>query len=235
MNKRLLSVLITAMPFAVYGANLVPLPTKELTIVPMAKLNIPEQMKVEIMKNKAEEKQKGYHEMDSSYAQYLLNLKRTAPGEIKAFRVNNAFDTHLKNEISDIHLAFNFKPLTMVKTENIIGYAPIGSYVKEGDRDLGWSGIKAFFMDQTLGACAYSFFDLQISHGAVQLNAETTEYLVNHKPSSTSVEGSLNSGFVYNVNWFDETKMHQLECANMAYTKQTLRRLVFLANQIDKR
>ena len=230
MKKILISSIIFCSPIIAY-ANTLNLPTQEPSITPMSMLDIPEEMKKDIARRQAEEKIKGYQEEDFDYARYLLKLESNAKAEIKSFNATkDPYDTHLKNNASIIRLAFNFKPLTLMKKENIIGYAPLGSYVESG-----WTGIKAFFKESQLGTCAYSYFDLAASHGAAELNGDLTEYLINKQPSSKSIRGSLNSGFVYEVTWFGKTSMSQLECANYNFDKEFMSRLIVLAEKIDGR
>jgi len=68
----------------------------------------------------------------------------------------------------------------------------------------------------------------------VELNEETTEYLVNKKPTSKVIIGAYNSGFVYTVNWYTDTAMSILDCANKRYEKSIMTAMIALANKIDK-
>lgn len=202
-------------------------PDKGLEIIPLKNMAIPDSYKKELSLRMQEEKTKGYYETNSSYARYLLGKKKNFHGELSEFKNNrDPSDTHLKKQISDLKLAFAFNGIPIPK-ENIMGYAAIGAWTENG-----WTGIKTFFEDKNFGICSYSLFNISLSHGAVQLNNETTEYIVNKKPSSANVEGSVDSGFLYEINWFDKTYVHFLQCAKPRY-ELIIQKLVDFANQID--
>jgi hypothetical protein len=177
-----------------------------------------------------EEKQKGYQENELNNANFLLNLKSNARKEIMQnnFSAYGDHDTHLKNHYSDIKLAFNFNGIAAINESTVIGYAAIGSYVKNNTQD-GWDGIRVFFDGHELGICAYAYNTI---YGA-QLYSETVEYKVNNKPSLTVIEGNHNNGFTYLVEWFNESNMSTLECSNKKLDKTILDKLIMLANKID--
>lgn len=241
MKKRLLAILCTV-PVLAYATDEVPLPKQGLQIVPLSAMSIPEDMKKDIINKKNEEKEKGYQESDDEYASYLLNVNKNASREIQAFSAkaiadNDPLDTHLKNNISDISLVFSFDEISWTSQQNIIGYAAIGSYIKEKTKGKknGWTGVKVFFSDPILGGtCAYSFFNLKASHGAVQLSKETTEYLVHNKPSTKMIEGNHHLGFVYTLDWYGAGTMNLLECANATFNKEIMYKMIMLANKIDR-
>jgi hypothetical protein len=234
--KKILSVALFLIPLIALANRVVPLPTEGLQIIPLAQMDMPEDLKQDILKGKAEEKLKGYQEKDSKYVQFLLNLKRNAPKEISSYKDNhNPLDTHLKSNLSDIQLVFPFNNITWIKSENILGFAAAGSYVKNQPNypNGGWTGIVVFFIDSRLGSCSYSFFNLKASNGAILLAKETTEYLVHKKPSSRTIEGSYNSGFAYSLNWYENGAMNELSCANINFDKQIMAKMITLANRID--
>lgn len=153
MKIKLLVVLLLT-PMIAFANNVAPFPTAGLQIVPLAKIDIPEDLKQNILKGKAEEKLKGYQEKDSKYVRFLLNLKRNASAEISSFKNDHdPLNTHLKSHLSDIQLAFPFNDMTWVKSENVLGFAAAGSYVKNQPNypKGGWTGIVVFFYRFTIG------------------------------------------------------------------------------------
>lgn len=204
-----------------------PLPTKDPDILPTSNMNIPETHQSDLIKREIEQKDNGFIESYNESAKFLLNLKENSSNEIQTKRDNKEIDyNHLKNNLPQ--LAFTFKTLKAINKDKIIGYAPIGNFV-----DKGWTGIKIFFSDQDLGNCSYSIFNLKLSHEEAPLN-QTNEYLVNNKPSSTMVEGTSHSGFLYSLNWFTTEEIKQLECADMHLDKMKMQKMIILANKIDK-
>ncbi len=63
---------------------------------------------------------------------------------------------------------------------------------------------------------------------------ETTEYFVNEKPSNKVIEGNINSGVLYSINWYTDTTMNMLECANKSFKPEIMTKMIALANKIDK-
>lgn len=46
--------------------------------------------------------------------------------------------------------------------------------------------------------------------------------------------GNYNSGFIYNVTWYGDGTMNELDCANKKLDHSILDEVVKLANSIDK-
>lgn len=224
MKKIIASCILVAPLIALSDEAPFPSTMKGIQIVPLLKQQIPVEMKQEIIAKRNEENNKGYRETNAENVQFLLNIKRIATQELKAASVNDVYDTHLKSNFSSIKLAFPFKGISVIENKDVIGYAAIGSY-KEG-----WTGIREFFSNPTLGNCAYSYMGIK----AVQLAEETTEYLVNKKPSNKVIEGNLNLGFLYTLNWYTNDSMHTLECANKSFNSEIMSKMIKLANIIDK-
>lgn len=194
-------------------------------------MNLPNEFKKEISSNLMQQRTKGYKTSNDEFINFLLKLPERAPAEIVEFKNNkNVGDTHLKSNFTEIKLAFKFKKITAIKQENIIGYAPIGSYLQKGKKDLGWSGIRVFFKDPMLGVCSYSFMKIQ----AVQLVKEGIKYQVNKKPSNYMVEGNYNIGFLYSLSWYTDNSMSTLECANVSLDRSNENKIISLADKIDQ-
>jgi len=203
-----------------------PVPTQPLSIVPLSQINMPAQFKKEFDKNLLSESKNGFIESDESkYVKFFLNLPKTAPKEMLDFRGADVTDTHLKKTSKEINLAFK---INWNEPKNIIGYAAINGY------NNGWTGLRTFFTDPTLGVCSYSYLDFVSSQGAAILPKEYTEYLVNKKPSNKTITGSYAGGFIYTVNWYTAKSANTLECANMKFDKSLLDNVILMANKIDK-
>jgi len=56
---------------------------------------------------------------------------------------------------------------------------------------------------------------------------------VNKKYSDTGIVGTPKTGFLYNVTWYTDKTMSALDCANMKFDKEILKRVVALAEKID--
>lgn len=230
MNKKLLVSLLLIAPMGIYAeVSSMPPRVSGIEIVPMAKQNLPKEMKADILAKKAEENQKGYHFTSKNNAGFLLNIKKHAAEE-KAIKINKygVYDTHIKSNYSDIKLSFPFKGIKSINKGDVLGYVAVGSYVKEKNNQ-GWNGIRVFF-ESPMGNCSYMHMGIR----GAQLSEETTEYLVNKKPSNKAIEGNTNTGFVYSLNWYTNNNMNTLECANKDFQKNILDEMILLANKIDK-
>lgn len=186
-----------------------------------------------LMKSQVEKQ--GYSNLlDTTYFNFLMNIKKNAPQEKKAYKgTPNKGDTHLKESADEIKLAFPFKKLP-IDDKNIIGYAPIGSY-KESSPE-GWNGIKIFFDNPDIPSsmCAYEFTDLGLSNGGVTLNASDVTYTVGNKPTLKGIDGNTGTGFIYTVIWYNNLKVSRIDCVKLSYDKSVLDRVLILANKIDK-
>lgn len=227
MNKKLLASLLLMTPLiAVAEDSPFPSTQKGIQIVPMAKQELPAALKSEVMASTKEQNEKGYITTNDNKAHYLLNIKRDVPYQLAAEKTKDygVMDTRIKKSYTQIKLSFPFTPVKGVKESDVIGYAAIGSFEKNG-----WNGIKEVFQSE-LGNCSYSRMGIK----AVQLAKETTEYFVNKKPSNKIIEGNINSGFLYSINWYTDTTMNTLECANMDFNSEIMTKMIGLANKIDK-
>lgn len=193
-----------------------------IIIEPLSKINPPK----ETLSLINEQKTKGYSEKISSDALEMLKAnKRGYTDEIN--NISDPTDTHMKSNLSRIKLAFDFKPAPFIHP---FGYAVGGEYIN----DAGWTAISTFFNEDNIGACRYKLNNMKIANGAVRIPKEIVRYDINKKVTTIFVEGSVKSGFIYNVTWNDATYNHFLECANMNYDKNITNRMIELAKKIDK-
>lgn len=211
----------TASPF--------PSAKKGINIMPISEMNIPSVMKNQILKTKNALASNGFDETTETDQGVisLFALKRTAKEKVKQFdNEKNPYDTHLKSAASKINLAFNFKEIPNIEKQDILGYAAAGGYAK----GKGWDGIVEFISDSKLGVCSYTTYAIE----KVILDKETTEYVVNGKPSNKSIAGNWNTGFLYTVNWYDPARLMTLECANKMFDFSLMSKMIELARAIDK-
>lgn len=197
------------------GVTVAPAPKNEAFVIKLNELKV-----------------KGYDETVSDRGAALFSLNVKAKKEISDYRFyKNPEDSHLKEKISDIHLAFDVKPLSFITPENLFGYAAVGMYKQQ----QGWTGITMFFKDKDLGVCAYTLNNMKISEEAVQLFEEFVRHDINDMPNVIYNEGTKNSGFLYKINWFDKTFEKKLECFNKKpFNKEITNQLINLAQHIEK-
>ena len=110
------------------------------------------------------------------------------------------------------------------------GYENIKIFHKENG---GWSGAAQFFVVKNIGTCSYGVMSVKASNTAAELAAEDVTYIINKKPTITTVEGSPNTGFIYKIEWYDNENFHELECANMKYSSELTISVTNLAKDID--
>ena len=137
-------------------------------------------------------------------------------------------DTYMRPSSSQIHLMFNYPGVDKALNVKVVGAAPAGQYV-----DGKWSGIGEYFGSEELGNCHLTIFDMKDVKGAVILPSDAIEYTVNNKPTLKTVEGNIKDGFVYSVNWFDDTFNHEIRCALRKFGSSHIEKLVVAANEID--
>jgi len=229
----ILPTLVGAIPMEIENATETasPFPNakKGINILPLKEINIPAPMKNQILRNKGSLTANGYEDTTDTDENVLslFKLQRNAKEEISKFDDSkNPYDTHLKSSVSKLDLAFNFQNIPGVQKKNIIGYAAVGGYVK----GKGWDGVVEFISNPKFGICSYTTYKIE----KAILDKETTEYLVNKKPSNKSVAGNWNVGFLYTVNWYIPDRLMSFECANKMFDPVIINDMIALANHIDK-
>lgn len=180
-------------------------------------------MKKQVILHKQQLKTKGYVEHDLSTPKIMLDMVKRG---VNFNASNNPEDTRLKKNISDIKLAFSYTP----KTSHPLGFAPIMAYVKNG-----WTGVKEFFKEDNIGVCSLWTYNLGLSNGKAYLIKGTFTDDINGKPTTTYVEGSMNTGFLYSISWEDGMYSKYLQCANMNYNKEITQKMIALAKELDKK
>ena len=160
----------------------------------------------------------GYIEEDSIAARFLMEMKN---GRNLHFTLED--DTNLKKNLKDLKLSFKFKDIP-----GAIAYSPLGSR-----SDKGWSGVKVFFNTKDAGFCAYSYMYIDSTHMTVKIDKSQIKTNVNEKPLFNEVSGSVSSGFVYSVNWYDKGAINMLDCVNEQYDVSINQKVINQVKQIE--
>lgn len=206
-----------------------PIPDGGITIKPLSTMRGYSEGLSERNKIKKQVKELGYFNQYNERAQFLNNLQKITDLAYKAqsttFTINN---DELKKSVDEIHMAYTFTSVPVSEVTKLYGFAPYLTYVK----DQGWVGVTEFFQS-SIGNCAYSENNVRLSHGAIVIAKEDVKELVNGKVTISEVVGNEQSGFVYSVEWFDQTFFRKLECASALFNKDALNKTVALANSID--
>ncbi len=84
-----------------------------------------------------------------------------------------------------------------------------------------------------LGNCSYCENNLNFSHGAAIIPEEDATKDVNGKITVANITGEKNSGFLYSVDWYDNSFFREIKCAKTDYSSDILAAVVELARQID--
>ncbi len=200
-----------------------PAPGDGIKIIPRSLIGIPEE---ELKKGKLEEEsiaQYGYINENSIRPLELLSKNKLA----QFSQSNKISDTHMRHNASQLKLAFDFKGVPKDLVTNYIGVAPGGGF-----HESGWSGAAEFF-DTDFSSCAYNQLNVKITHFSPVLAIESVTYDINNKPSIKEIRGSIDSGFIYNIKWFDDDYNNELECANNNYSEDIYKKVIELAIQID--
>lgn len=193
-----------------------------IDIVDLKAMNFPQQMKQDIASYNSEMKAKGFVEKDNVYAAKLMKMRYPRNELVKDTQPG---DDELKKSPSEIKTTFIFKPVL----PNPISYAGIGivsdAYV--------WTGIKEFFDGKDAGMCALSVFDISKVKEHVQLSRSGLTYEINDKPTRITVEGNINSGFMYSVSWYDKNFAREIECANKDMNDSIKTKMIEYAKKVD--
>lgn len=212
-----------------------PLPGSGIHVVPRASLDLSE----EALKKGAEEeeqmKTRGYIPSYTEYPKELLNFHLKVK-EIKEGELLPDTSTKLRRTVAEIKLGFKPKGFDNALVNAFSGDITLIAAVPQGgfhDEKGGWSGVAQFFMEKHIGTCSYGVMNVKVSQTAAQLAEESITYDVNNKPTLSRIEGSEHSGFLYTLEWYDNENFHELECANMKYSKELTDQVLNLAKIID--
>lgn len=200
---------------------------KGINIMPLEKLSMP--MKQATIRGLRSLAASGYLDTKSSDQSVndLFNIPKIAFNETKQYDNDpNPLDTHLRSDITKLRLGFTFAGIPNIPKSDVLGFAPAGGYTHE----KGWDGMVEFVQIPELGICSFATIKIE----SVIMYKEALSYSVNKKPSEKNILGNWETGFLYRVNWYTDTRRNSLQCANKNLKPQNMAKVITLANQIDK-
>lgn len=178
----------------------------------------------------ADQKTKGYYEAANKKAKFLLAMPETAEKEYNQRKsiAYNPHDTHLYEVKSNLPMSYAYKGVPAALATKVIGYAPESIFVNNG-----WAGAVEFFVPSFGGVCAFHEVNIALTKTAAYIPKEIATYAVNKKLTKMNAVGDKETGFVYEVEWWDTKFRHTLECATKEYTDAMRTKTLELAKQID--
>jgi hypothetical protein len=208
-----------------------PTPGSGLQVVPNNSIQMPSWQRDKFKSDAKELKLKGYVEQTSERAYELMHfgeqVKRTGYTESPS---TNEGDSGLHHSAADIAFSYSYVGVPSGEVIQLYGIAPAGAFLTTPQR--GWTGAVAFFKSH-FASCAYTEKNIMPGQGGVQVEEAFANYDVNGKLTVIDVQGNDNSGFLYNVSWFDANYYRQLECATESFSKATQNQTIELARKID--
>lgn len=66
------------------------------------------------------------------------------------------------------------------------------------------------------------------------VNKDEAKNIVSGKVTTVTVEGNNNNGFVYDVQWYTDKTIQQVECACKLYDNRKTDAIIKLAKEIDR-
>ena len=184
-----------------------------------------------VNKFNADQKTEGYYEQHNKKAKQLLAMPETAEKEYNARKssVFNPHDTHLYEVKSNLPMNYVYKGVPDALATKVIGYAPESTFVNNS-----WSGAVEFFVPSFGGVCVFREVNIEITKSSADISKEIATYLVNKKLTRLNAVGTKESGFIYEVEWWDKKFKRTLECASKEYADAMRTQTLELAKKIDK-
>lgn len=184
-----------------------------------------------------EQEKNGFVREPEPRAKELLNFKETAKYQFKKYKKEFApRSTHLRHNISELKMAYTFVGVPDSLMDKNIGVAPYGAYkqTKQGDKADGWDGAVQFFEKKNIGSCEFKEHNLKLAHGGVELIQELVSEEVNGKPTVILTKGNKDTGFLYQVSWYDNNFSREISCASHDFSNVIKNNVVELAKLIEK-
>jgi hypothetical protein len=204
-----------------------PVPDGGVTVIPERRMLLGDETKKRRIKEHSDIMKYGYINQALPQTQSLLNFKEIAKN--KFTKTNGSNEEGLRHKIEEIERAYPFKGVPVHDITTMLGVAPSVNYV-EGQ---GWSGAMQYFQKDGLGICSYRENNLKFSHGAAIIPEEDVTTEVNGKVTVKTITGKENSGFLYEVDWYDTNYFRELKCADSSYSLDKMSSLLELARIID--
>lgn len=216
-------------PVGEIGFDTMPVIPEGVTILPKAQ-NFHFKLPPELQKSEDNKKRLGYFQKRSDEAIELLSMRKSifiAPEAEKYYYSNEVEDTHLKKNLSQIKLAFDYKPLSFVSPQESVGFGAYMGY------ENGWIGIVEMFKYKDMGICKYFKNNARLNHSAIQLSKEDIRFYINEKPAFDVISGRQKDGFAYTVTWYSNDYFQTIICASEKLDLKLIDEVKKLALLID--
>tara|TARA_Y100001968_G_scaffold81591_1_gene72678 strand:+ start:605 stop:1204 length:600 start_codon:yes stop_codon:yes gene_type:complete len=175
-------------------------------------------------------KKYGYIRQSLPQTQSLLNFKEVSKNQFINVS-SNPMKEGSRHSIDDIDMAYDFKGVPSYLITQSLGIAPSVTFIQ----GKGWAGAMQFFAHENIGNCSYRENNLKLSHGSAIIPEEDVTREVNGKVTISNVTGEIHHGFLYSVDWYDQSFFHELKCAKINYSPDILLEVIALAKQIDEK
>lgn len=208
-----------------------PIPDGGVQVIPESKMSQYKLFKHEYERNRRDVAQFGYIKKSSPEANSLLGIKAEANKQFTKYSngFNKTFDTNLRQSVDEIKMAYTFVGVPHSEMSEEIGVAPYLTYLK----NEGWVGAIQYFVNKDIGNCSFAENNVRLSHGSVVVAKELAREDVNGKVTVVTVSGDNEDGFLYEVEWYDQTFFRTLQCANKLFDKSLVSKSIDLAKTID--
>jgi len=209
----------------------IPLPGTGATVVDNTKgLKFTKSQTSFVNKFNLAQKTKGYYEKPNKKAKILLAMPEKAEKEYndRKLLARSPGDTHLYEVLSDMPMKFNYKGVPANLATKVIGYAPEHTFINNG-----WTGAVEFFIPGFNSVCAYHEISIKLTKTSAYIPKEIATYAVNNKLTKINAMGDKDTGFVYEVEWWDQQFKRTLECASQNYSQDIAKATLELAKKID--
>lgn len=217
--------------YEIFTKNGIPLPGSGANVVSSGSIRANKEQTSYVNKFNKEQREKGYVSRPSKNAARLLKMPASAEEQFEAHKLKALAptDTHLRETINELPMNYPYKGVPRNLYVKNIGYAAEHTYV--GD---GWTGAVQFFIPNFNAVCAYHEVNIELTHSSVLIPMDVARYDVNKKITMVNVSGEIDTGFSYNVEWWDNKFKRNLECASKDYNEIVLKNTIELAKLIDK-
>lgn len=204
-----------------------PIPDGGVQIIPEKQMSQYKTFRYENERNRKDGAKFGYIKRSSPEASGLLSIKSNAH---KMFaNDSDAQSTSMRHSISDLSMAYTFVGVPHSEMSEEIGVAPYLTYLK----DQGWVGAIQYFINSDIGNCSFAENNVRLSHGSVVVAKEVAREDVNGKVTVVTVSGDNDDGFLYEVEWYDQSFFRTLQCANKIFSNDLKAKVIELAKRID--
>lgn len=171
-----------------------------------------------------------WYEEQEAQAQYIIDTVSLSNVNMYAYETKSSKDnTELKKTLKQVPISFKFKELQKSNKLETIGYSPYGMYTKNG-----WNGLGVYLKHKDIGACHYKRMFYDYKNLGIFVPKEIVSYDVAGKVTTIYNFGTKSTGYIYNINWYDDEYTNTLECANFTISKDIAANVLKLAQEIDK-